>query len=597
GTRSRSSSATTRHDTDSRHDQNRTLTGTAPIADYLDEHGSEINYEQRRALIAPDTISESAWQQLCFRTNTHPGESSTAAAPGRLLQARRHLFQLLTGADLTDPRHVLAWKDANDRSRYIDFSQSLSLAQRDALFQHAQELLEDLGIDEPVTWEPPEECCRGLDLPGPRLDDIDLRALERLVITEGRQPSQAARLLNTSVTHVRLALEHIDQSPREWSRHTPTAAWKLRERARTLLTPAFFQREYTERGKTLTCIARETGISRHVVAEQARAIGLTIYYSQRPVPMDETWLRHQYLDLKRSTADIAAELGTENETVRRRLQQLDIPLRPPGVRSRTVMTAKLDTKIPRNIRTVAEGTLHGWLRLHRFQIAMAFPNLETATAYLNIHRGTLVNQFQRLEHDLGQTLFLRSAFGKAHRLTTAGKALLRALSKPEVQTLMATAIGPDKITPPPDTGTLAAATARLTTRKDPGPLKPFTDIPVARIRITRPTLTLLRDLLDHQNEEFYGAQIQARSGLDTGTLYPRLKQMEQAGWLTSRPETEESWLNRAPVGRGPGRRRTYYTFTPEGRRAAAHEVLHRETRNRVIPTALQASAIGRDVER
>ncbi|MDQ1016910.1 TniQ family protein [Streptomyces afghaniensis] len=550
------------------------------IADYLDEHGSEIDYQQRRTLIAPEVISETAWQELCFRTNTHPGEASTPEAPGRLLHARRHLFQLLTGADLCDPRHALAWKNASDRSRYIHFTLSLSLAQREALFQHAQELLESLGIDEPVTWEPPESCCHGLDLPGPRLDDIDLGTLQRLVIAEGRQPSAAARLLNTTVTHVRLALEHIDQGPREWAPTTRTAAWKLRERARTILTPALLQREYTEQAKTLTRIAQETGIPRHVVVEQARAVGLTIYYTRRPVPMDEPWLRTQYLDLKRSTASIAAELGTEDETVRRRLRQLGIPLRPPGVHSRTVMTATLDTTIPRELRTAVEGSLHGWLRLHRFQIAIAFPSLETAADYLNTHQGSLVHQFQRLERDLGHRLFHRSAFGKPHRPTTHGKALLRALDNPDVITLMTTAIGADGLTPQPDAGTLAQAQDRLHTRKNPGPLKPFADITVTRIRITGPTLTLLRDLLDHQDEEFYGAQIHARTGIDNGTLYPQLKRMERAGWLTSRLEPEESWIARAPVGCGPGRRRTYYTLTPGGLRAATHEVQHHRPRRK-----------------
>ncbi|MFB6537746.1 MULTISPECIES: hypothetical protein [Streptomyces] len=44
------------------------------------------------------------------------------------------------------------------------------------------------------------------------------------MITEGRKPSDAARLMNTTVMHVRLALEHIDQGEREWARTTPTSA-------------------------------------------------------------------------------------------------------------------------------------------------------------------------------------------------------------------------------------------------------------------------------------------------------------------------------------------------------------------------------------
>ncbi len=137
----------------------------------------------------------------------------------------------------------------------------------------------------------------------------------------------------------------------------------------------------------------------------------------------------------------------------------------------------------------------------------------------------------------------------------------------------------------PDADTLAQARARLTTRKNPGLLKPFDDIAVDRIRITSPTLMLLRDLLAHHNEEFYGAQIHTRTGLDYGTLYPQLKKSEQAGWLTSRPESEKSWLGRAPVGCGPGRRRTYYALMHEGLRAATHEVRHHRPRRQKNRTA------------
>jgi DNA-binding PadR family transcriptional regulator len=124
--------------------------------------------------------------------------------------------------------------------------------------------------------------------------------------------------------------------------------------------------------------------------------------------------------------------------------------------------------------------------------------------------------------------------------------------------MMHSALGPDQITRMPDAATPAKAA----------------------IRLTGPTLILLRGLLAHQHEEFFGAQIHARTGIDNGTLYPQLKMMERAGWLTSRPEAEGSWLGRVPVGCGPGRRRTYYALTPDGLRAAAHEVQHHKPRRR-----------------
>jgi hypothetical protein len=80
------------------------------------------------------------------------------------------------------------------------------------------------------------------------------------------------------------------------------------------------------------------------------------------------------------------------------------------------------------------------------------------------------------------------------------------------------------------------------------------------------------DVPPHDPDEFYGFAIKQRTAIDGGTPYPLLKRMNKAGWLTSRPEDEQSWLAAAPPGRGPGRRRTYYTLTTEGRRAALHEL-------------------------
>ncbi|WP_103529211.1 TniQ family protein [Streptomyces sp. SM12] len=559
------------------HDQ--ALPALCYLADYLDEHGSPIDYQRRRRLVPAEPISREEWTELCFATGTHPG-GKPGAPISRHVHAQRHLHQLLTGSDLNNPQQPLAWRSPADRSRHLTFTLTLTLAQRQALRDYAAGILERLDIDEPVTWEPPEDACTGLTLPGPRFTDVDLTDVRRLVVTEGRRITEAADALNTTPTHIRLALEHIDHQPPPAGPNSPLAAWRLRQRARDLITREFLEREYVTGRKTLTVIAAETDLPRHVVVEQAEAIGITIYRSPRPLAIDAAWLREQYLTRKRSTSDIAHEAGTEDETIRRRLQRLGIPLRAPGVHSRTIMTATLDRTVPRDIRAAVEGTLHGWLRLHRFEIAMAFPTLDTAAGYLQVHQSALVTQFQRLERDIGHPLFERGAFGKPHRPTSRGKALLRALNKPHVRKLMHQALAPTTLTPMPDTNTLARATTDVTTRRTPGPLTPFDDIPVERIRIRAETLTLLRDLLDHHDAEFYAAQLSTRTGLRQSSLSPRLRQLEQAGWLTSRLEDDTSWLSRAPEGRGPGRRRLYYALTPDGRRAATHELQHRASGRR-----------------
>ncbi|MFF4427051.1 TniQ family protein [Streptomyces sp. NPDC001549] len=542
------------------------LTAICGIAHYLDEYDSPIDYDRRRRLIPPAPITPDEWRQLCFGTGTQPGEqlSTKTTQTPRYRNAQRYLHHLLTGADLNDPRHPLAIRTAGDRSRYLTFAAELTLDQRDALRDHATGVLNRLDIDEPLTWEPPQTLAEGLDLPGPHPDDIDIQEVRRIVITEQRPPGEAAAELGTTLTHVRFTLEHVPREPRQWARWSPTGSWRLREQAKSVLTPDFFQREYTERGKTLTRIADETGIPKHIVVEQANAVGLTIYYSQRPRPIDEDWLREQYLTHKNSTSNIAQRIGTTDETVRRRLHQLGVSLRPQGVHSRTVMTTRLDRSVPRDIRAAVESTLHGWLRLHRFQIAMAFPNLTTAGPYLGTDQNALTTQFQRLEADIGHQLFHRSVQTTPQRPTTRGQSLLRNLQQPRVQELMNDALAPTHMRPLPDATTVASATAATRYRRQPGPLKPFDDIAVRRLRIRQETLTLLHDLLIHADEESYGAQISARTGLPQGTVSDQLRRLRDAGWLACRPEDNVSWLNRAPTGRGAGRRRAYTPSLPRG---------------------------------
>lgn len=534
------------------------LTALCNFAHHLDDHGSPIDYERRRHLIPAAPISPDRWRELCFRTGTQPGEqlsTKTTQAP-RYLNAQRYLHQLLTGADLTDPRHPLALRSAPDRSRYFAFPPSLTLDQRDALHQHAIGILHDLNITEPLTWEPPQECADGLDLPGRHLDDIDLEEVRRIVITEQRAPREAAKDLDTTLTHIRFTLEQVPREPREWARSSSLGSWRLHQQAKEVLTTTFLQREYIDGDKTLAHIAQETGIPRHIAIAHARTLGFTIRRTRKPFPIDEPWLREQYLTRKRSTYDIAEELGTEDETVRRRLKHLKIPLRPPGVHSRTVMT-KIDTSLPRDVRSAVEGTLHGWLRLHRFQIAMRFPSLDSAARHLKTEPNALVTQFRRLERDIGKSLFTRAAFGRPQQPTPQGRRLLRDLEADRVEALM-TASLPHHHTPaPPDDHVLEAAHAKFQTRRNPGPPTPFDDIAVERIRITRPMLALLHDLLARPQQEFYGAEVIARTGLEPGSVYPQLKRLERAGWLTSRLEDDITWMNRATPGRGPGKRRTF----------------------------------------
>jgi PadR family transcriptional regulator PadR len=77
------------------------------------------------------------------------------------------------------------------------------------------------------------------------------------------------------------------------------------------------------------------------------------------------------------------------------------------------------------------------------------------------------------------------------------------------------------------------------------------------IRMSLQTLRVLEKFLEDVSEELAGADVQKKSGLASGTLYPILLRLESAGWLASRWETVD------PTTAGRPRRRLY-RFTASG---------------------------------
>ena len=370
------------------------LTAISCLAGYLDTSGSPIDYQRRRDLIPADTITASQWRELCYGTAAHPGETR------RHRDAQRYLFQLLTGADLHDPRHALAFTTASDYSHYHAFAGTLPTGLRDALHGHAAALLHDLGIGEPLTWSPPPGCCAGLDLPGPEPDDIDLDAVSRLVITGKLPVAEAAARLGTTTGHVRLALDHVPRPARQWGRSAAPPTWQRRQHARGILTREFFDREYIAAGKNLRQLEADTGIPRRFLTRVAREHGITM--TGAAVPPRPA----------RATCPGRMSAGTGSPA-------------EPGDQSLG------------DIRRAAQDSPAGWRRLRRFQIAMASPTIAAAAARLRICPSALSHQFRRLERDIGARLYQPATSRRPWRPTSRGAALLTALARPDVQALAA----------------------------------------------------------------------------------------------------------------------------------------------------------------
>ncbi|HTC44310.1 MAG TPA: PadR family transcriptional regulator [Steroidobacteraceae bacterium] len=80
---------------------------------------------------------------------------------------------------------------------------------------------------------------------------------------------------------------------------------------------------------------------------------------------------------------------------------------------------------------------------------------------------------------------------------------------------------------------------------------------IKNVRISLQTLRVLEAFLENPVDELAGADVQKRTTLASGTLYPILLRLESAGWFVSRWEA----VDPAHVGRP---RRRLYRLTPSG---------------------------------
>lgn len=417
------------------------LTTICTIADYLDTHGSPIDYRRRRATFTNVVLSQQQWDDICQRAEAHPGTGT------RHLHARRYLFQLLTGADLGNPVHPLAFRTSLQREHYLSWQRDMPSPLRREVRHHAAGLLAVAGIDEPLTWSPPAECVAGLDLPGREPDDIDTDRLHLLVVVDGLKPKAAARQLGVSIEHVRYAVENLHRPAPEYASNNPVTARKVRARAAALLTRDFFQRENVDAGKDITTLIAETGFSRTILNEYAKRAGFTfvrtkagerirIPRARNGDPVDRAWLREQAGTLFRANDDIGAELGLRGETIRRYRRDYEIPGRASGSDGH-VVTNLHHPNLPRDIRRAVEGQRNGWQRLHRFQQIMAHRSMNTAAATLGLHSQNLNLQIQRLEADIGAPILQRAPHRYAPMAPThRGQRLLDHLARPDIRELL-----------------------------------------------------------------------------------------------------------------------------------------------------------------
>jgi PadR family transcriptional regulator, regulatory protein PadR len=85
------------------------------------------------------------------------------------------------------------------------------------------------------------------------------------------------------------------------------------------------------------------------------------------------------------------------------------------------------------------------------------------------------------------------------------------------------------------------------------------------LRVTAAVSKVLAALLEDPEADRYGLELMRASGHPSGTLYPILLRLQNAGWVEAR------WEEIDPVAAGRPARR-YYRLTPDGRVAAHAEI-------------------------
>jgi PadR family transcriptional regulator len=93
--------------------------------------------------------------------------------------------------------------------------------------------------------------------------------------------------------------------------------------------------------------------------------------------------------------------------------------------------------------------------------------------------------------------------------------------------------------------------------------------PGPKVRLTTPTLMVLGVIMNAGDNPPWGYRICEETGLGSGTVYPILERLEEAGWI------EGAWETGQPADRP---RRRFYLITAAGRSRAALAPTRRRAR-------------------
>lgn len=393
------------------------LRALTQLSDGLLVHGCPINYHRRRESAADATLLDRlSWDRICAAIGT-----PTGGAP-KLRYAELWIWEVLTGGLLEDAPERLRLVDFHAINGYHRFALCLPSAARH-LGNHARRVLDEMGCaNEPTTWSPPQEWVDLDGLPGNDPDSLGPDKVEPL-LRQALPPASVARRLGTSIDHVRLIIRQcppLVERPRSGKRRSPVRVPFPAE-----LTPDRLHDLVVAQGRSLYAIRADYGVTKGALLSALERDGIPVPLPGRPAELiDEAWLRHEYLDRRRTMPEIAAELGVSPTNVARATSRYGIHRRPRGGAShRSSRPPEPDWPEPLATATCGQG---GVQRVGRFQVLARMPSINQAALLLSVGPASLYCQLGQLERACGGPLVSRST--RRHEpqsVTELGRRLLK----------------------------------------------------------------------------------------------------------------------------------------------------------------------------
>ncbi|MEV4998561.1 LysR family transcriptional regulator [Streptomyces niveus] len=392
------------------------------LAAYVDSHDVPIDYGRRRRLDYTGLLRLEEWREVWDRSLLPP-----AAANQRFEPARCFLFERISGLpypQMPDPPN----NSLSLRTRWRRFPLLLTRGLIDGLDQIGRAFLARHGIhDEPVFWQPPASLLDGLDLPRPDPAHLDIDTLHQLV-GGGQSPLPIAQALGTDLRSLRYAaaqypLPTPDLSAEAIRARASGSVNRSVPLAREILPKARFEQLYVGEDRPFTEIARATGVCRKTLAVLADEYGIPRRRATQRKKLDKQWLHEQYVVRGRTLTDIGRESGMSGAAVAARARDHGIPV----CNNRQPRGARYDfASAPAVIQPSLNNT-YAIRRLRIFLQVVRYPTLGEACRTHGISPGTLTQQLQRLETDLGGPLLIRAGRGRPLELTHLGKEVVRAV--------------------------------------------------------------------------------------------------------------------------------------------------------------------------